>query len=138
MQVVAGKTHAAAEMNTAGSAHHAWASVHSTGAEFRRITSAEFCKLQVEQAEEFGEGTRAVDLCAGGGDMAVTCQNRRSYVDAYVQHLLVKSVRRQARAFCRGFHKVCGGASRIAWHASCKCSPSILQFQRELHLALLC
>lgn len=61
---------------------------------------------QVEQAEEFGEGTRAVDLCPKGGETPVTLQNRGQYVDAYVQHLLVKSVRRQMRAFCRGFHKV--------------------------------
>ena len=90
------------------------------------MTRSNACNLQVEQAEEFGEGTRAVDLCAGGAGVAVTVQNRRAYVDAYVQHLLVKSVRRQIRAFCRGFHKVHGGGCFHTRHVSRPCSPTIL------------
>ena len=69
-----------------------------------------FCS-KVEQASEFGERPITVDLCENGGSVPVSVLNRRAYVDAYVQHLLVKSVRRQARAFCRGFHKVRRGVA---------------------------
>lgn len=61
---------------------------------------------QVEHEGDFGEGTVAVDLVADGGEVAVTQANKQQYVDLYVEHLLLKSVERQRKAFCRGFHKV--------------------------------
>ena len=64
------------------------------------------CTLQAEQERDFGEGTTAVDLVEGGGSRAVTNDNRRQFVDAYVEHLLLKSVEKQRKALCRGFQKV--------------------------------
>ena len=48
----------------------------------------------------------AVDLVQDGGNLAVTQANKKQYVDLYVEHLLLKSVEKQRKAFCRGFHKV--------------------------------
>ncbi len=61
---------------------------------------------QVEHEGDFGEGTVAVDLVQNGGDVAVSQANKQQYVDLYVEHLLLKSVEKQRKAFCRGFHKV--------------------------------
>lgn len=60
----------------------------------------------MEQEADFGEPNVVVDLIQNGGEVAVTAENRRKYVAAYVQHLLTKSVKRQSQAFCRGFKKV--------------------------------
>ncbi len=62
--------------------------------------------LQVEHEGDFGEGTVAVDLVQDGGNVAVSQANKQQYVDLYVEHLLLKSVEKQRKAFCRGFHKV--------------------------------
>ncbi|KND03875.1 uncharacterized protein SPPG_01327 [Spizellomyces punctatus DAOM BR117] len=48
-------------------------------------------------------------LVEGGEDILVTNDNRKEYVDLYIHHYVVESVRRQFSAFRRGFHKVCGG-----------------------------
>lgn len=45
----------------------------------------------------------------GGEDLLVTNDNRKEYVDLYIHHYTVESVRRQFTAFRRGFYKVCGG-----------------------------
>ena len=60
----------------------------------------------MEREGDFGEGTVAVDLVEDGGNVAVTQANKQQYVDLYVEHLLLKSVERQRKAFYRGFHKV--------------------------------
>lgn len=62
--------------------------------------------LQVEREGDFGEGTVSVDLIEDGGALAVRDANREVYVTLYVEHLLLKSVEKQRRAFCAGFHKV--------------------------------
>lgn len=62
--------------------------------------------LQVEREGDFGEGTVAVDLLEDGASIAVTQANKQQYVDLYVEHLLLSSVEKQRKAFCRGFHKV--------------------------------
>ena len=48
----------------------------------------------------------SVDLIEDGGTVAVRNANRELYVALYVEHLLLKSVEKQRRAFCTGFHKV--------------------------------
>ncbi len=48
----------------------------------------------------------AVDLVENGGSVPLTQVNKQQYVDLYVEHLLLKSVEKQRKAFCRGFHKV--------------------------------
>ena len=60
----------------------------------------------MEQEADFGEPNLVVDLIPNGGDVPVTAENRKQYVTAYMQHLLVKSVKRQSQAFCKGFKKV--------------------------------
>ncbi|KAL2265395.1 hypothetical protein VTJ83DRAFT_6495 [Remersonia thermophila] len=47
-----------------------------------------------------------VPLCPGGATRAVTRDNRREYVDAYVRYLLGTSVARQFEPFKRGFYTV--------------------------------
>jgi hypothetical protein len=61
---------------------------------------------QVEREGDFGEGTVSVDLTEDGGSVAVNNANRELYVTLYVEHLLLKSVEKQRKAFCAGFHKV--------------------------------
>jgi hypothetical protein len=63
--------------------------------------------MQVEQEGDFGDANVVTDLVKDGGEVAVTNENRQQYVDAYVQHLLCKSVERQSKAFSKGFKKVC-------------------------------
>ncbi len=60
----------------------------------------------MEQEADFGEPNIVVDLIPNGGQVEVTTDNRQQYVDAYVQHLLIKSISRQNKAFCKGFRKV--------------------------------
>ncbi len=48
----------------------------------------------------------AVDLVENGGSVPLTQANKQQYVDLYVEHLLLKSVEKQRKAFCHGFHKV--------------------------------
>eukprot|EP00752_Nemacystus_decipiens_P004319 g3945.t1 len=58
--------------------------------------------------EVFG-AVKTFDLKEGGGETAVTRDNRQEYVDLYVRWLLVDSVKDQYGPFERGFHKVVGG-----------------------------
>ena len=60
--------------------------------------------LQVSSSE-FGN-LHSVELVPNGENILVTNSNRQQFVSLYVDHLLVKSVERQFRAFFRGFHKV--------------------------------
>eukprot|EP00026_Physarum_polycephalum_P001014 Phypoly_transcript_01015.p1 GENE.Phypoly_transcript_01015~~Phypoly_transcript_01015.p1 ORF type:complete len:708 (+),score=135.75 Phypoly_transcript_01015:84-2207(+) len=56
--------------------------------------------------EVYGEA-KTFDLKPGGGDIAVTHENKKEYVDLYVQYLLGGSVSRQFDAFIAGFRTVC-------------------------------
>ena len=62
--------------------------------------------MKVAREGDFGEGTVAVDLVEDGGNKGVLQANKQQYVELYVEHLLLKSVERQRKAFYRGFHKV--------------------------------
>lgn len=66
--------------------------------------------------ETFGE-RRCIDLKPGGGDCAVTFENREEYVALYVSYLLDESVKTQFNAFAKGFRKVCGGAALDLFNA---------------------
>lgn len=57
-------------------------------------------------SEEFGAHVEH-PLVPGGADIAVTAGNRAQYVQAYVNWILVDSVRRQLDAFVRGFRLTC-------------------------------
>ena len=78
--------------------------------------------LRAETAEEvaaFGLSFRATtevlgdavetDLAPGGGDVAVTLENRREYVRAYLRWALVDSIAAQFGAFRSGFELMCAG-----------------------------
>eukprot|EP00039_Didymoeca_costata_P003325 m.66836 g.66836 ORF g.66836 m.66836 type:complete len:883 (-) comp11842_c0_seq1:6-2654(-) len=50
-----------------------------------------------------------IDLIEGGGNIPVTNDNRKEFVDLYVDYKLNSSIEEQFKAFSRGFHLVCGG-----------------------------
>lgn len=56
----------------------------------------------------FGE-IKTVSLKAQGEDIMVTEDNRREYVDLYVDYVLNKSIRSPFEAFAKGFRTICGG-----------------------------
>ena len=53
-----------------------------------------FCQNFTAGVPGIGEVV-TVELCEGGADVAVTEDNRREFVDAYVDYFLVTSVHRQ-------------------------------------------
>jgi len=54
-------------------------------------------------------GIQTQDLKPSGGDIAVTNENVKEYVDLYVDWALAASVEKQYSAFEKGFLRVCGG-----------------------------
>ena len=66
-----------------------------------------FC-LNFEIARErFGE-TVIVELIANGSNLSVTKENKKQYVQAYIEYMFNKSVEQPFDAFSKGFHHVCG------------------------------
>ncbi|KAI1886881.1 hypothetical protein AGOR_G00200350 [Albula goreensis] len=66
----------------------------------------DFClTFQVSQ-EELGV-IKSYNLKPGGDKIAVTKQNRKEYVQLYIDFLLNKSIYKQFAAFYYGFHSVC-------------------------------
>eukprot|EP00884_Botryococcus_braunii_P023346 jgi/Botrbrau1/9696/Bobra.0201s0026.1 len=59
-----------------------------------------------------------VPLIEGGDNLMVTEENRREYVDMYVEHYLNVSVHRQFEAFTRGFMMVVGGPAIALFSAT--------------------
>ncbi|XP_070608459.1 probable E3 ubiquitin-protein ligase HECTD2 isoform X2 [Erythrolamprus reginae] len=64
-----------------------------------------YSTFQVFQ-EEFGV-IKSYDLKSGGDKIPVTNENRKEYVQLYVDFLLNKSIYKQFAAFYYGFHSVC-------------------------------
>lgn len=58
--------------------------------------------------EVFGDAVET-DLAPGGGDVAVTLENRREYARAYLKWALVDAIAPQFGAFRRGFELMCAG-----------------------------
>eukprot|EP00842_Homolaphlyctis_polyrhiza_P004893 jgi/Hompol1/5404/HPOL_004390-RA len=58
--------------------------------------------------EVYGQ-VKTYPLIAKGEDIPVTNENRAEYVRLYVEHYTDVSIRKQFKAFQRGFHKVVGG-----------------------------
>lgn len=56
----------------------------------------------------FGE-IKTIYLKPQGDDVMVTEENRREYVDLYVDYVLNKSIRIPYEAFNKGFRTICGG-----------------------------
>ncbi|GFG40937.1 hypothetical protein Cfor_04032 [Coptotermes formosanus] len=66
--------------------------------------------------EVFGE-VRVQPLKAGGENIPVTQENKKEFVELYVDLVLNKSVETHFKAFSTGFHKVCGGRVLELFHS---------------------
>ena len=58
---------------------------------------------------EFAGQTKTIPLCPDGDNIPVTEENRRNFVDAYVDWWLNVSCHRQFESFTKGFLTLCGG-----------------------------
>lgn len=67
-----------------------------------------FCQTFTVQVPAFGENS-SFELIEGGDTLAVTEENRREFVDSYVDFFLNRSVHAQFEAFAKGFLMLCGG-----------------------------
>lgn len=67
-----------------------------------------FCQTFSVEVPYPGE-TRVAELCPGGEERPVTEDNRREFVDSYVEWFMSKSIHRQFEAFAKGFLMLCGG-----------------------------
>ncbi|KAI0228425.1 putative E3 ubiquitin-protein ligase HERC4 [Lamellibrachia satsuma] len=74
-----------------------------------------FCLNFQVTHEEYGVITQ-VDLCPDGASILVNKENRQQYVDAYLKYVFSDSVAVQLKAFCDGFHRVCGGRVLELFH----------------------
>jgi len=65
--------------------------------------------LVFQVSMDYFGATRSHDLISSGGDVTVTNNNRKRYVDLYVLYILEDSVSKQFDAFKRGFLFIAGG-----------------------------
>ena len=77
-----------------------------------------FCASFTAAAPGATAGGADVELAPGGAAIPVTEDNRRAYVDAYVNHYLDASVTAQFEAFARGFATLCGGPAIALFSAT--------------------
>ena len=66
-----------------------------------------FC-LNFDITRQRFDQTLVIELKPNGSNIPVTKQNKKEYVDLYVDFLLNKSVEKPFEAFSNGFHHVCG------------------------------
>ncbi|ESP04646.1 hypothetical protein LOTGIDRAFT_223779 [Lottia gigantea] len=72
--------------------------------------------LTFEVSQElFGESS-SVELCPGGSKKMVNKENRKEYVDTYIDYVFNTSVENQYGAFSSGFLKVCGSRVLELFH----------------------
>ena len=64
--------------------------------------------LTFEITRQCFDQTINVELVPGGAKKAVTKENVKEYVSAYIDYLFNKSVEQPFDAFNKGFHYVCG------------------------------
>ena len=64
--------------------------------------------LTFEITRQRFDQTITVELIPNGSNIAVTKENCKQYVNAYIDYLLNKSVEHAFDAFNTGFHHVCG------------------------------
>ncbi|KAJ3053743.1 putative E3 ubiquitin-protein ligase [Rhizophlyctis rosea] len=69
---------------------------------------AVFCRDFVAEYDAWGEIVR-VPLVPNGHQIPVTKDNKKEFVDRYVNWLLNESIEKQFNAFKEGFYHVCGG-----------------------------
>lgn len=82
------------------------------GTDFEEV----FCLNFEIVREVFGE-RKTYELIPDGGKVPVTLQNKKQFVDLYVDYILNKSVESHYQAFHTGFHKVCGGRVLELFHS---------------------
>lgn len=58
--------------------------------------------------ESFGE-MKKIELIPNGSDIPVTLENKKEFVDLYVDYVFNKSIESKFDGFYKGFMKVCGG-----------------------------
>ena len=75
-----------------------------------------FCLHFEVVREVFGE-KRIFELIPGGSKVPVTLNNKKQFVDLYVDYILNKSVEPHFDKFHKGFHKVCGGRVLELFHS---------------------
>nr|XP_012137181.1 PREDICTED: probable E3 ubiquitin-protein ligase HERC4 isoform X1 [Megachile rotundata] len=75
-----------------------------------------FCLHFEVVREVFGE-KRIFELIPGGSKVPVTLNNKKQFVDLYVDYILNKSVAPHFDKFHEGFHKVCGGRVLELFHS---------------------
>ncbi|KAL1918392.1 uncharacterized protein VTP21DRAFT_3052 [Calcarisporiella thermophila] len=76
--------------------------------EFEGDVESIFCRDFVGEYEAFGEVQR-IPLIPNGENIPVTNENRKEYVDNYVEFILNRSISRQFNSFKQGFQRICGG-----------------------------
>ncbi|XP_064600028.1 probable E3 ubiquitin-protein ligase HERC4 isoform X2 [Liolophura sinensis] len=76
----------------------------------------ELFDLTFEVSEDYFGELRSVELSHEGKTRQVTKENRKEYVDAYIDYIFNKSVEKNFRSFNEGFHKVCGGRVLELFH----------------------
>lgn len=74
-----------------------------------------FC-LSFEIMQEFFGQTVTKELVPGGSSKSVTQENKKEFVDVYVDFIFNKSVCEQFESFNTGFHRVCGGRVLELFH----------------------
>ncbi|KAL4239292.1 putative E3 ubiquitin-protein ligase herc4 [Mactra antiquata] len=74
-----------------------------------------FCLTFEITQESFGE-VKSVELTQGGSNKSVTKENRKEFVELYVDYIFNKSVESHFNSFYTGFHKVCGGRVLELFH----------------------
>ncbi|GAB4814343.1 hypothetical protein N2152v2_001389 [Parachlorella kessleri] len=67
-----------------------------------------FCQTFTVEVPAYGEN-KTVPLLPGGDEQPVTEENRREFVELYVDFWLNRSVHKQFEAFAKGFLMLCGG-----------------------------
>ncbi|XP_012252634.2 probable E3 ubiquitin-protein ligase HERC4 isoform X1 [Athalia rosae] len=75
-----------------------------------------FCLHFEVTREIFGE-RKIFELVTDGSTIPVTLDNKKEFVDLYVDYILNKSVESHFKAFHEGFHKVCGGRVLELFHS---------------------
>jgi ubiquitin-protein ligase E3 A len=63
----------------------------------------------------FGE-QKTIELKKGGSKIPLDSENRKEYVDLYVDYVLNKAIEKQFKAFHYGFDLVCGGGGLKLFH----------------------
>ncbi|XP_060594475.1 probable E3 ubiquitin-protein ligase HERC4 isoform X2 [Ruditapes philippinarum] len=74
-----------------------------------------FCLTFEITQECFGE-TKTVELVSNGSSKVVNKENRKEFVDLYVNYIFNKAVESHFSSFYTGFHKVCGGRVLELFH----------------------